>query len=315
MIRLQGDRSTYLFDPANTRTCLRPNGRFSIIYLGKDEKDGATVIVKQLHPRLRRQLRERRRFMKEFHPFWDMQGITRTLDMIITDEDLYLIREYREGLDLQSWIEQGHFDKLRSAAKRDFVLNLLELVAGLHRNGQLHGDIKPSNFIIGPSGEVSLIDLGLAMPLDKRERPSRDASDPLPFSMLYSPPELMLNFPDLLDERSDVFSMGIVLYQLMSGEMPWDEKNPAVLMNLQLVYPIARRSVINRGLFSIIEKMTARYAFPVPPLTLPEDEQREGIQTGMEKRFANLEEVKKELDTLLNFQWKKRKWLAFFLGK
>ena len=74
--------------------------------------------------------------------------------------------------------------------------------------------------------EAKLIDLGLAKRKNDLEKK--------PFALIYSPPEQLLKIPQLINETSDLYSLGIVMYELLAGKIPFQQSNPELLMNLQL---------------------------------------------------------------------------------
>lgn len=221
---LRGKNGNYLLSLEKPNV-LRPNGRFSLIFKGKDERTGKDVIVKQLHPRLENSSVEIKRFSEEFANDPQLKFIPTTLDFIQTEGHHYIIREYFEGTDFKDFMD-GKGKKINSRKEKlDIFTQLLENVRSLHESGFIHADLKPSNFIIGKSAsgliEVKLIDLGLAFQKQNKNQMVRNEKSALPFSFHYSSPELMLNFPELVNEQSDIFSMGMILYEWMNGELPW----------------------------------------------------------------------------------------------
>lgn len=312
LTRLQGQRSGYLFDPENTKTCLRKNGRFSRVYLGKDESNGETVIIKNLHPRLRNNETERQRFIAEFRPDLQSPDIALSLDWVEDDRDLYLIRAYVKGTDLREWIRSGAFKQLNNAGKRELLQNMLKPLATLHAMGFIHGDVKPSNFILRDDRSLALIDLGLMIPVDVNQRPPRNKQHPLPFSLLYSAPELMLNFPQWLMPSTDLYSLGVIWYELLCNEVPWKEKNPAVLMNLQMVYPFPEHAALGKSALRFLNKMSAKHAFSEPPVRLSDARQEEGLRAGLSARFQSVSELGEELTLVPDEDlFRKKKWWQF----
>jgi serine/threonine protein kinase len=289
---------------------LRGNGRFSIIYKAQLNGSDKEVIVKRLHPRIRTNYAERERFKQEYHPDIHIEGLPKSLDFIAKGDELFLVREYVEGESLAALAESGRFRRMNGQQIRDFFLKLLDRVESLHNAGYVHADLKPSNFLVDGKGQVHLIDLGLSFPLS--DPPTRNKQQPLPFSFLYSSPEIMLNYPDLIKESSDVFSLGVILYEFIAGKKPWEDPNPAVLMNLQMVYPLPEHSAISPALLSVLQKATYKHNFKTPPVRLPESEQRNHLQEALTHRYANVDEFRASLLALDPTEVRKRKRFLFF---
>lgn len=289
---------------------LRGNGRFSIIYKARLEGSDKPVIVKRLHPRIRTNYAERERFKQEYHPDIHIEGLPKTLDFIAKGDELFLVREYVEGESLATIAESGRFRRMNGQQLRDFFLKLSDRVDSLHHAGFVHADLKPSNFLVDGKGQVHLIDLGLSFPLS--DPPLRNKQQPLPFSFLYSSPEIMLNYPDLIKASSDVFSLGVILYEFIAGKKPWEDPNPAVLMNLQMVYPLPEHSAITSSLLEVLQKATYKHNFRTPPVRLPETEQRTHLQDALLQRYANVGEFREALMALDPSEIRKRKRFLFF---
>jgi len=107
---------------------------------------------------------------------------------------------------------------------------LASALAALHAAGWLHGDVKPENVLVGPSGHVTLIDLGLARKLETREC---CGSEILAGSLAYLSPESFLPSATLT-AQSDVYNLGAVLYELLSGQPMFAETDPVNLALLHL---------------------------------------------------------------------------------
>ncbi len=99
-----------------------------------------------------------------------------------------------------------------------------EGLQALHQRGWLHGDVKPANIIVSANGHATLVDLGLARPLDA----SRSSDEPLTGSMAYASPETF-NPHVPFGPGSDVYSLGITLYELLTAARPFNDQDPTDL--------------------------------------------------------------------------------------
>jgi serine/threonine protein kinase len=119
-----------------------------------------------------------------------------------------------------------------------------------HRNGVIHRDIKPSNILIDASGKAMLTDFGLARLVE--------GTNTLTGSMLMGTPAYVS--PEQgkglkLDERSDQYSLGVVLYQLSTGRLPFDSEAPMALVLMHIQEPVPKPSRFNRKLSPQVEKV------------------------------------------------------------
>jgi serine/threonine protein kinase len=124
----------------------------------------------------------------------------------------YLVMEYVEGQPLERMLDKGSIPFPRACAWIGDVASALSLA---HRKGIIHGDVKPANILISDDGRIKLTDFGMA------RLASRDMKDtPLLGTPAYWCPEQILGKPQ--DARSDIFSLGVVLYEMITGNRPFD---------------------------------------------------------------------------------------------
>ena len=128
----------------------------------------------------------------------------------------------------------------------------------LHQAGWLHGDIKPSNIFLAPDGHVTLLDLGFAQPL-------RDTScallRPLLGTLHYIAPEALIS-STRADQRSDIYSLGVMLYQMLVGRVPFDGDEPGELIEKHMRQPAndlrSRHPQLPTEIASLVYKMLAK---------------------------------------------------------
>jgi serine/threonine-protein kinase len=147
------------------------------------------------------------------------------LDASIHDAPYYLVMPLLRGESLAQQISRG---TVSVPAALWIVRQMAEGLAALHQAGWMHGDVKPANAMIAPSGHVTLIDLGLARHVDRR---AAESELELFGTLDYLAPERWRS-TSAADIRSDLYSLGIVLFELLTGRRPlsrdeldhWDEK-------------------------------------------------------------------------------------------
>jgi eukaryotic-like serine/threonine-protein kinase len=127
----------------------------------------------------------------------------------------YLIMEYLEGQPLDRLLEKGSIPFLKACAWGAEVASALGVA---HRKGVIHGDVKPANMLITDDGRVKLMDFGMARlaSFDSKETALRGTP-------AYWCPEQIVGKPQ--DARSDLFSLGVVLYELVTGKRPFDAES------------------------------------------------------------------------------------------
>jgi serine/threonine-protein kinase len=123
----------------------------------------------------------------------------------------YLVMEYVEGQSLERILEKGSVPFPRACA---WTADIAVALSVAHRKGVIHGDVKPANILINQEGRVKLTDFGMA------RLASNDTKDtPLLGTPAYWCPEQILGKPQ--DSRSDIFSLGVILYEMITGTRPF----------------------------------------------------------------------------------------------
>ena len=176
---------------------------------------GRSVAIKLFPPALANG-EGRARFLKEARVVGQIShpSIVALHDMGIDESSStpYLVMEYVEGQPLERMLDKGSIPFPRACAWIGDVASALSLA---HRKGIIHGDVKPANILVSDDGRIKLTDFGMA------RLASRDMKDtPLLGTPAYWCPEQILGKPQ--DARSDIFSLGVVLYEMITGNRPFD---------------------------------------------------------------------------------------------
>ena len=170
----------------------------------------------------------------------------------------YLVMEYLEGCDLEHWLAQR--GPLAPRDVVDFALQALDGLAHAHAAGAIHRDLKPANLFLATLGDgrkvIKLLDFGVAKAVDLEGEPEPDH---ILGSPVYMSPEQLTN--GTLDPRSDLWSLGIVLYELLSGAPPFKGALSEIVNAILTVEPRPLNEVsmaVSTELSAVVAKALAR---------------------------------------------------------
>lgn len=201
------------------------------IFRATDLRTGTPVAIKVPHPEMESDPVFLARFERE-------AGIGSDLDhpgvMKVFDEDshscLYMVMEWVEGRELRKFL--GHRGKLPVPRAVAITAGICSALDYIHSHGVVHRDLKPENVMVDDEDRTKLIDFGIA---------ARSGSRQLTFGSLsqvmgtpdYISPEQVSGKPG--DARSDIYALGVMLYEMVTGETPFRGPNPFAVMNDRLV--------------------------------------------------------------------------------
>jgi tetratricopeptide (TPR) repeat protein/tRNA A-37 threonylcarbamoyl transferase component Bud32 len=208
-------------------------GGMGQVYQAEDTKLKRVVAIKRMAPKLQQDERDRRRFLREAqqasalnHP-----NIAAIYDVIEGQDEILLVMEYVEGTPLRAMM-QG-----KKSLSNDEFFNIgvqgLEGLNAAHEKGILHGDIKPENIMLTREGRIKILDFGVARRFSMGEPDEatltvatlRGAVNGTP---AYMAPEVLMQKP--YDGRADLFSMGLVYYEMLGGPQPFETDSIAGTM-------------------------------------------------------------------------------------
>ncbi|MEM7708590.1 MAG: serine/threonine-protein kinase [Pseudomonadota bacterium] len=169
----------------------------------------------------------RSRFLQErrIHARLEHPNITRLLDAGLTDQGLpYLVMDYVDGVDIVTYSTRA---ELSPRQRVRLLLAACDAVAFAHSRLVLHRDIKPTNILVTEAGEVRLLDFGIAKLLVDEESAGGEDALTRPgehlMTLRYASPEQVRG--EALDVTCDVYSLGVVLFELLTGSAPFDAKS------------------------------------------------------------------------------------------
>lgn len=187
----------------------------AIIYQGVNLLDGSVVAIKSLLPKRRMDPFIVAKFKEEANHYLYLShpNITRLVDFIDRGNNLYLVVEYVEGVTLLDYmISLGR--PLNDSELYNAFSQILDTIAYLHQNQIIHLDIKPENIMIRPDGQIKILDMGISAKLNDQKQRTRICGSPS-----FMAPEQIDGKE--LGRHTDIFALGVTLYQLASGVLPF----------------------------------------------------------------------------------------------
>ena len=211
-------------------------GGFGKVYKAIDTELQRPVAVKVARGRTASRqanlLEEARRAAQLQHP-----GIVQVIDVGVYEDRAYIVSAFIEGSDLAEVIEKDRPLHVESAR---IVADIAEALHHAHREGSVHRDIKPENVLLDKERRPLLTDFGLAASFEEVVRRKGLRSG----TLAYMSPEQVAGETQLIGPRSDIYALGVVLYELLTGRLPYQARTPGALREQVLFrQPIPPRSM------------------------------------------------------------------------
>ena len=212
-------------------------GGMGVVYSAWDDARGRDVAIKCLHPNLAADPEVKRRFLREARALRSFQhaGAAAIYDFIQLREILGIVMERVDGVTLTRHIARWR-GKVPWPEVHALFGGMLDAMAEAHSSGIVHRDLKPDNVIVRSDGArvlTKLVDFGIAK---IREGTTFTVTGAFIGTCRYMAPE-QVKTPQLADPRSDVYSLGITLYELCTGKVPFDYPNHFAVMMAQVGEP------------------------------------------------------------------------------
>lgn len=228
-------------------------GGMADIYKAKDTAEDRTVAVKILKNEFAASEDFLRRFRNESKAIalLSHKNIVKIYDVGFTDKIQYIVMEYIDGITLTEYIERQGVLKWRDAIH--FTVQILRALQHAHDRGIVHRDVKSQNVMLLSDGTIKVMDFGIAR--FNRET-DKTMSEKAIGSVHYISPEQARG--EVTDEKSDIYSVGVMLYEMLTGVKPFDGENPVsiALKHMQAVpKPITE---INNTIPEGLEEITVK---------------------------------------------------------
>lgn len=255
------------------------------VFLARDFVEESLVVIKQIRPDAAAHPELRARFVKEgyatraiLHP-----GVVRVLSVEEPEEDApFIILEALRGESLGDYLRRR--DKVPVELGLVLVRQAAAALAAVHASGVVHRDVKPDNlFLVGPADEPSslkLLDFGMADFGD--ERAPEDSTSVLGTAQYMAPEQILV---EPVDARADVYGLGVVMFRMFSGHLPFEGKSPKELLLHQLFSPVPPPSWLVEDLDPRLEELILR-----------------ATKKHRDNRFSSMDEMIDALDALVGLR-------------
>ncbi|MEG2429117.1 MAG: Stk1 family PASTA domain-containing Ser/Thr kinase, partial [Oscillospiraceae bacterium] len=228
-------------------------GGMAIVFKAKDILEDKFVAIKILKDEYLSSEDFKRRFRNESkaiavlsHP-----SIVKVFDVNFSDNIQYIVMEYIDGITLKEYI--GQQGKVNWKESIHFTVQILRALQHAHDNGIVHRDVKPQNVMLLEDGTIKVMDFGIAR--FAREN-GKTLSDKAIGSVHYISPEQAKG--EVTDEKTDIYAVGVMLYEMLTGQVPFDGETPVGIAIKQMQMEPKRPSEVNPDIPIGLEEIILR---------------------------------------------------------
>jgi serine/threonine-protein kinase PpkA len=222
------------------------------VYLAEREHDGLRVALKVLNRALRNDPIFLERFVREYKLIAaiDNEHVARVYDQGFTGDFPYIALEFLPSGTLASRIREG----LTTRAAIRLCAQIAQALDAIHARGIVHRDLKPANILFRADGRPVLVDFGLAR--DMTVNSTLTIAGQFLATPRYMSPEQCLGRP--IDARSDIYSLGAILYEMLTGSKIYDNANSADVIAMHVSAPVPQLAPLLVDYQPILDKLLAK---------------------------------------------------------
>lgn len=261
-------------------------GGMSVVYKAYDNVDDRIVAIKILKDEFLNNEEFKRRFKNESKAIalLSHENIVKVYDVNFGEKLQYIVMEYIDGITLKEYINKQNSISWNDALF--FITQILRAVQHAHDKGIVHRDIKPQNIILLPNGNIKVTDFGIAR-FSRSE--TKTLTEQAIGSVHYIAPEQAKG--EMTDERADIYSIGVVLYEMLAGKVPFDSENAVSVALMQVQANAEKLTQINPDIPKGLEQVCV-HAMQKNP--------NDRYQTATEM-LLDVEEIIKNPNTTFNY--------------
>ena len=234
-------------------------GGMAVVYKAFDHKLNRNVAIKVLRDDAAMDAESRRRFHTEYQAIGMLShaNIRAVYDVVASGDTEYIVMEYVDGINLKQYMKKkGHLTWKESL---HFAAQIARALCHAHSKGIIHMDIKPQNIMLLRDGTAKVADFGIAQ---VEGSSSNESESEALGSIHYISPEQARGEP--VDARSDIFSLGVVLYEMLTGKLPFDGESVAEVAVKHFTVTPELPTAIEPDIPPEIEAITMRAMQPNP---------------------------------------------------
>lgn len=227
-------------------------GGMAQVYLAERERDGLQLVLKVLDPNLREDETFYKRFVQEYRLVAGLNNeyVAHIFDQGFAGARPYIAMEYLSGGTLAARMQSG----LTSLAALRITSQIARALDAIHTHGIIHRDLKPQNILFRDNGRPVIVDFGLAKDIAAKTTLTRQGV--VIATPRYMSPEQCLGKP--ADHRSDLYSLGVIFYEMLSGRRLYDTEGPAGLVYQHVHGPLPRLEGRLAGYQGILDRLLAK---------------------------------------------------------
>ncbi len=226
-------------------------GGMAVVYKARDNVENRIVAIKILKEEFISNEEFLRRFKNESKAIAMLshQNIVKVYDVSFGDLIQYIVMEYIEGITLKEFIEREGSLRWKDAVH--FTLQILKALQHAHDKGIVHRDVKPQNIMVLPDGTIKVTDFGIAR---FARSDQRTITDKAIGSVHYISPEQARG--EKTDEKADIYSVGVMLYEMLTGKLPFQAESAVSVAIMQLQRDPQLPTEINGSIPQGLEQIT-----------------------------------------------------------
>jgi serine/threonine protein kinase len=229
-------------------------GGMSVLYKATDLNRGAQVAIKVPHAEMEADpvLFERFKREEEIGQLLDHPGVVKTFNSEQRSR-VYMVVEWVDGRLLRSILNEEKKLPIERAVK--IALGICDALDYMHKRGIVHRDLKPENVMVDEDDNIKLIDFGIAMKEDARRLTFVNLSATLGTPDYISPEQVK---GQRGDQRSDIYAVGVMLYEMLTGRVPFVGPNPLAVMNERVINEPPSPRALNPEISPALEEILYR---------------------------------------------------------
>ena len=231
-------------------------GGMAYVYKATCKKTKSDVAIKVLKEEFTANQEYISRFKKEAHAVFSFEhdNVVRVKDVGFDEGVYYMVMEYIDGPSLKTLIEDK--TKISEKSAVEYAIQICSGLLAAHKKGIIHRDIKPQNILLDKDGKIKIADFGIAKSVSAEEKNEKHVLG----SVYYISPEQAKG--ERIDARTDVYSLGILLYEMLTGELPYTgDKTIAVALkhiNEQMTPPSEKNAQLSAAINAIVIKACSK---------------------------------------------------------